>query len=176
MGWAVLLVKDAHWLSDTFKITSDYGKDAEPGRDEVNFCDLGIELTRRFRALKLWLSLKTFGVDAFRKAVSRAFALARFAEAAIAKHPKCELVTPGHLGIVTFRFIGAEELSPSRVNALNREIVGNCIQDGFAMISSTELKGRVVLRLCLINPQTTEADVEETIETIVRFGDQLSLS
>jgi aromatic-L-amino-acid/L-tryptophan decarboxylase len=175
-GMGCLLVKNAHWLSDTFKIVSDYGKDAEPRKDEVNFCDLGIELTRRFRALKLWLSLKTFGVDAFRKAVSRTFTLARIAEATIAKNPNCELVTPAQLGIVTFRFIGAEVLSLSRLNALNREIVGECIQDGFAMVSSTELKGNVVLRLCLINPQTTEADIEETVQMIVRLGNQLTLS
>lgn len=171
-----LLVKNARWLSDTFKVISDYGKDEERGEEEVNFCDLGIQLTRRFRALKLWLSLKAFGLDAFRNAVTRGFNLARIAEATIARYPHCELVTPAQLGIVTFRYIGVGNLSLSRTNQLNREIIGKCIQEGFAMVSTTELKGKVVLRLCLINPQTMGADIEETIRMIVRFGDQLCQS
>jgi glutamate/tyrosine decarboxylase-like PLP-dependent enzyme len=169
-----LLVKNGRWLSDTFKMISDYAKDTVIGEEEVNFCDLGIELTRRFRALKLWLSLKAFGLNAFRKAVGRGLRLAQIAEVAIAKHPNCELVTSAQLGIITFRYAGAGNLPLSRQNELNREIVGKCIQDGFAMVSLVELKGKVVLRLCLINPQTTEADIEGTIRMIMRFGDELS--
>jgi aromatic-L-amino-acid/L-tryptophan decarboxylase len=171
-----LLVKNACWLSDTFKVISDYGKDEELSEEEVNFRDLSIQLTRRFRALKLWLSLKAFGLEAFRNAVIRGFSLARIAEVTIAKYPNCELITPAQLGIVTFRYIGVGNLSLSRINELNREIIRKCIQEEFAMVSTTELKGKVVLRLCLINPQTMEADIEETIRMIVRFGDQLSQS
>lgn len=61
----------------------------------------------------------------------------------------------------------------SELDEVNRRIVGKCVEEGFAMVSTTELKGKVVLRLCLINPQTTERDIEQTIGMIVRFGDQV---
>ncbi len=168
-----LLVRDRDWLAQTFKVISDYGKDEELGAEEVNFCDLGIQLTRRFRALKLWLSLKTFGLKAFREAVARGLNLARTAESILAKSARCEVTTPAQLGVVTFRYVGAGDASLSKLDEVNRRIVGKCIEEGFAMVSTTELKGKVVLRLCLINPQTTERDIEETIGMIVRFGDEV---
>jgi glutamate/tyrosine decarboxylase-like PLP-dependent enzyme len=100
--------------------------------------------------------------------------LARTAEATIAKYRDCEIVTPAQLGIVTFRYIGPREMSLSQLNELNRAIIGRCIQEEFAMVSTTELRGKVVLRLCLINPQTMESDIEDTIRMIVRFGNRLS--
>ncbi|MGH8654765.1 MAG: pyridoxal-dependent decarboxylase [Gammaproteobacteria bacterium] len=89
-----LLVRDRDWLAKTFKVISDYGKDEELSEEEVNFCDLGIQLTRRFRALKLWLSLKTFGLKAFREAVARGLNLARTAEAILAKSPNARSPHP----------------------------------------------------------------------------------
>ncbi len=168
-----LLVRDRDWLAKTFKVISDYGKDEELGEEEVNFCDLGIQLTRRFRALKLWLSLKTFGLKAFRDAVARGLDLARTAETILARSAKCELTTPAQLGVLTFRYVGTDDASLSRLDEVNRRIVGKCIEEGFAMVSTTELRGKVVLRFCLINPQTTERDIEQTIGMIVRFGDQM---
>lgn len=168
-----LLVRDGDWLAKTFKVISDYGKDEELGEEEVNFCDRGIQLTRRFHALKFWLSLKTFGLEAFREAVARGMSLAKSAEMVLAKSSHCEITTPAQMGVVTFRYVGAEDLSFRILNAVNRRIVGKCIAEGFAMVSTTELQGKVVLRLCVINPQTTETDIEDTIRMIVRFGDQL---
>ncbi len=141
--------------------------------EPINFCDYGLQLSRGFRALKLWMSLKVFGLDAFRRAVERGIALAELAEAAVRRLPGWEVVTPAQLAVVTFRY-APPGMPPAGADALNRRLVEAMVADGFAMVSSTVLRGRTVLRMCAINPRTTDADVEETIRRLDRFAAALS--
>jgi len=71
-----LLVRDGHALRSAFEILPDYLRDAAADVEEVNFCDLGLQLTRSARALKIWVSLRYFGVDAFRQAIRRSLEVA----------------------------------------------------------------------------------------------------
>ena len=71
-----MLVRERRWLRDTFHVLPEYLQDTEAEADELNFCEYGIQLTRRFRALKLWMSLKYFGRDAFEEALNRGIELA----------------------------------------------------------------------------------------------------
>jgi glutamate/tyrosine decarboxylase-like PLP-dependent enzyme len=162
-----VLVREERWLKETFHILPEYLEDIEGKEEEVNFCDRGIQLTRGFRAIKLWMSLQVFGRSGFQEALNRGFELAEVAEAAIRELPNWKVVTPAQMGIVTFRCL-PEGLSPEELNGLNRELVEEMIADGFAMVSSTVLREQTVLRMCTINPRTTEADVRETIK---RFDD-----
>lgn len=164
-----VLVKDANWLRDTFLVISDYGEDEVLSEEEVNYCDYGLQLTRHFRALKLWMSLKAYGIEVFRKAVAHGIHLAEVAQGELANYPNLELTSPAQLGIVTFRYI-ENDLSMPKLNDINRKIVTQCIADRFAMLSSTKLKGMVVLRLCTINSETTGTDIQETIARIVSYG------
>jgi hypothetical protein len=77
------------------------------------------------------------------------------------------------MGILTFRH-RFERHSPAEADALNRRMVEEMIEDGFAMLSSTILKGRTALHLCTINPRTTESDLQETVERLERFGSRLT--
>ncbi|MBI4481643.1 MAG: hypothetical protein HY652_02010 [Acidobacteria bacterium] len=138
-------------------------------QEEVNFCDYGIQLTRGFRALKLWMSLKVFGSGAFRQSIERGLELARLAENAVREFSGWEVVTPAQMGVVTFRYAPVG-MSPDEVNALNRDLVEGTIREGFAMISSTELHGCTVLRMCLINPRTTEEDIRQTLQRLDRLA------
>lgn len=164
-----VLLRDGRLLQETFQILPEYLKDVDRAEEEVNFCDYGIQLTRGFRALKLWTSLQVFGLDAFRQAVARGVALAELAEEILRRSPHWEVVTPAQIGIVTFR-PATSGRSATKVDAASRQLVEAMIEDGFAMLSSTELRGRTVLRLCTINPRTTEADIEETLRRLERFG------
>lgn len=150
-----VLVREEDWLTETFRIIPAYMNDVYRLEHEINFCDRGLELTRPFRALKLWMSLEHFGVEAFREAVERGFALAEFAECVLRTREGWEVVTPAQMGIVTFRRAGDDELQRLLVDAL--------LADGYAMLSSTTVKGRPVLRLCPINPRTREEEIEGTI-------------
>ena len=167
-----VLVRDAKHLKDTFHILPEYLRDVVQGEEEINFCDYGIQLTRSFRALKLWMALKIFGVEAFTNAVAKGFYLAEYTQNAVESFKEFEIVTPAQMAVVTFRYV-VPGLSERQVDDINEKIVNAIIRDGFAMISSTILKGRRVLRMCTINPRTTEEDIRKTVELIKRCGDRL---
>lgn len=168
-----LLVREAGWLRETFELVPEYLKDAIGEADEVNFSFRGIQLTRSFRALKLWMSLQVFGRAAFAEAVERGFVLARHADAVIRGYPSWEVAAPVTLGIVAFRAV-PDGLTPQEQDAVNRGLVDEMVRDGFAMVSSTVLHGRVFLRMCPINPRATEADIDETVRRLDAMARRLA--
>jgi glutamate/tyrosine decarboxylase-like PLP-dependent enzyme len=148
------LVRDPALLEQVFALDGAYLRDTQGGA--VNFRDRGPELTRGARGLKLWLSVRTFGLDAFRAAIAHGIALAEHAEARLRARGGWEVVTPASLGIVTFRRDGLDDEAHTRLSAAT-------VADGYAAPSTTLAGGRVVLRLCTINPRTTFAEIDETI-------------
>lgn len=164
-----VLVRDKRWLKETFHILPAYLKDIDREEEEINFCDYGIQLTRGFRALKLWMSLKVFGLKEFQAAVSRGIELAEKVEVILNGYPSWEVTSPAQLGIITFRYVGGE-LESSELDDLNSRLVDKMIADKFAFVSSTNLKGRTVLRMCTMNPRTTEIDIEETVHRLDHFA------
>jgi glutamate/tyrosine decarboxylase-like PLP-dependent enzyme len=154
-----VLLRDGALLKSTYRIMPDYLADVHRNITEVNPCDYGIQLTRGFRALKVWMSIQYFGMDAFRAAVDRGFALAEFAEAKLRTMPNWEVIAPAQMAVVCFRRRGVDEsYYPKMHDAM--------LRDGFALATSTVLDGRKALRLCTINPRTTEADIEQTLDWI----------
>src|SRR5205823_5857695 len=121
----------------------------------------GVQLTRSFRALKVWLSVNTFGVDAFRAAIDHGFEMAEVAEREL-RARGWEIVSPATMGIVCFRFNGD--------GALHTRLVDRMLEDGYAFLTSTEVRGGTVLRLCTINPRTTVEDVRGTVERLDGFA------
>jgi glutamate/tyrosine decarboxylase-like PLP-dependent enzyme len=117
----------------------------------------------------LWLSLQVFGAAAFRQAIAYGFHLARYAELCIRKLPDWRLVTPACLGIVTFCYAppgaGGEVM-----DGMNRAIAERCLAEGVAFVGTTKIHGKTVLRLCTINPRTTETDIAETLERLAGLG------
>lgn len=164
-----VFVKHPGLLRKTFHIMPEYLQDTEVGEKEVNFAERGVQLTRNFRALKLWLSLKVFGAEAFREAVAHGFKLAEHVEALVCDQAHWEVVAPAQMGIINFRFIKAG-VSEQELNELNKRIIGGLVQEGFAMISSTLLGSKVVIRMCTINPRTTEDDLEATVERLEKLA------
>jgi glutamate/tyrosine decarboxylase-like PLP-dependent enzyme len=168
-----VLLRDGRQLRETFRIQPEYLRDVERAVEEVNPSDYGIQLTRGFRALKLWLSFKVFGLAAFRAAIEWGITLAEVAEERLRSDPCWEVVTAAQLGLVTFRYAppGTPEETLDR---LNIELVEAMRGSGFAMLSSTQLRGRTVLRLCPINPRTTEEELRETIRRLEDLAGELA--
>jgi glutamate/tyrosine decarboxylase-like PLP-dependent enzyme len=158
-----VLVRDRDHLRDTFRMLPEYLKDTQLHSDEFNFTDYGIQLSRNFRALKLWMSIKVFGLAAFRAAIERGFVLAEFAEACLRGMPGWEIVTPAQMGIVCFRYSALDD-------AAHLSLVQTLLEDGFALITSTILRGQTALRTCTINPRTTEADIQAALERLDAFA------
>ena len=150
-----VILRERRLLRDTFRILPDYLRDAHHLQEEVNFCDYGIQLSRGFRALKLWMSFQVFGAERFRSAIDRSFELAEIAERRLRRSGRWEILSPAQMAIVAFRHEGDD--------ALNSRLAAALKESGYAFLSTTTLRGRTALRLCTINPRTTEADVLGTI-------------
>jgi glutamate/tyrosine decarboxylase-like PLP-dependent enzyme len=168
-----VLARDARLLKNTFHTMTGILEDTKRAEEEeINYYDYGVQLTRGFRALKLWLSIKTFGAAAFREAINRGFEMAEFAESLLRQSDRWRIISPAAFGIVTFIFV-AEGCSESEISEIHRRMVGAMAQDGFAFANSTALRGQTVMRLCTINPRTTEDDVRATIKQLEQFGREL---
>ncbi len=160
-----LLVRNHKWLSNTFTEKPEYLRDIEGNASEINFFDHGIELTRRFRALKFYMSIKTFGLKSFRKAIDYNIFLAEATETYLRKSNVWEIVSPANLAIINFRYNPMNErYSEKELDALNQKIANRITNSGEALLVTTVLNKQVVLRMCLINPRTTLTDVKATIK------------
>ncbi|WP_405329942.1 pyridoxal phosphate-dependent decarboxylase family protein [Leeuwenhoekiella sp. LLG6367-2.1] len=167
-----LLVRNHKWLSGTFTEKPEYLKDIEGNSSEINFYDHGIQLTRRFRALKFYMSVKTFGLKAFREAVQYNFDLCEEVERILRKSPKWEVVSPATLAIINFRYNPIDQnLSEQELDKLNSRISEKVVSSREAMLVTTILNKQTVLRMCLINPRTTLAHVLETIELCEKMAE-----
>jgi len=160
-----VLVRDVALLKSAFQIKPDYLRDVHRNVEEFNPADHGVQLTRSFRALKVWLSLQTFGVAAFREAITRGFELAEIAERELRGRKGWEILSPAQMATVCFRFGKSHELQTRLVDAM--------MKDEFALLTSTELRGVASLRLCTINPRTTERDIIETVDRLDQLGRSL---
>jgi aromatic-L-amino-acid decarboxylase len=158
-----VLVREGHLLREAFEIHPDYLQDSMVVNTEVNLADHGLQLTRMSRALKVWLSIRFFGLNAFAAAVNRAMDLAEHAQRYIESSDELELMSPAALGIVSFRRHPAGEDDEDRLEDLNAALVGLLADSGTGLLSSTRLGGRYALRACILNHGTTASDVEEVL-------------
>jgi aromatic-L-amino-acid decarboxylase len=159
-----VLIRDGARLERTFAIHPDYlDGDAPRGAGEVNFADRGLQLSRGFRALKIWVTMQTFGLAAFRAAIQRNLELAEFAEALIRRHAGLTLMAPATLGIVCFRreWPGCDEAETERRGLA---LADDLERSGMALVSATRLAGRHAIRLCILNPTSSEEHVRLVVE------------
>lgn len=161
-GCGMVLVREQSTLVHSFAAHPEYLKDSETTENSVEFWDLGLELTRPARCLKLWLTLQTLGTKTMEQMIDHGCALAQLAEREISASPDWEIVSHAQLGIVNFRFAPAG-CSAAELDELNQRISKEITSSGYAQIFTTELRGKKVLRMCTINPQTTQEDILETI-------------
>jgi glutamate/tyrosine decarboxylase-like PLP-dependent enzyme len=160
-----VLVRDERHLRRAFRLEAEYLADAVGEADEVNFSAYGIQLTRSFRALKLWMTLKVFGRKHVAAAVRRGFERAEQAERLLHDRDDWAIVTPAQMGIVTFRCV-PDGWTEEEIDALNRRLAPALSEEGEMFLTKTSLHGRPVLRLCPINPRTTDADLRDTIDRL----------
>jgi glutamate/tyrosine decarboxylase-like PLP-dependent enzyme len=154
-----VLVRHPGVLKKAFQMTPDYLVDVMGDEGEVDFRDRSVELTRRARSLKLWLSFRVYGVRRLAAAIERGIALAEFAQKLVEADDRWEVATPAQLGIITFN--RRDEYGDDL-----QSLAAAVADDGFAAVTSTRLHGRSVLRLCTINPRTTPRDIASTLERL----------
>ncbi|MDX6520030.1 MAG: hypothetical protein QOF08_635 [Gaiellales bacterium] len=161
-----LLVRDGALLRRAFEVSHDYLKDIEAGLEEVNFSDHGLQLTRTCRALKLWMSIKYFGLAAFRQSIDGCIDLAEHAQRRIEGSPQLELITPASLGIITFRRHPPGLDDEPALDRINADLVARIAEGGEVFLSTGMVRGRQMLRLCILNHSTSQAIVDRALDLV----------
>jgi aromatic-L-amino-acid decarboxylase len=171
-----LLYRDVNAAHAAFALTGEYAKTLT--NDPVEgfaFFEESLELSRRFRALRLWISLRYHGLKAFRAAIQKDLDLAQRLASAIANQPKLELMAPVELSTICFRHVGVNPLTEDELNRQNADILKRVVQRGHVYLSNATLRGKFCLRACIVNHRTTEADVDSVIPEVLTAAKDLSL-
>jgi glutamate/tyrosine decarboxylase-like PLP-dependent enzyme len=165
-----LMVRDGDRHRDTFCAPAAYLRRETRGLAAGSPwpCDLGPDLSRGFRALKTWFTLKTYGTERLGAMITRTCALAAYLETRILAEPRLELLAPVQLNIVCFRYRAAD------ANKVNGDIVIDIQESGVAAPSTTVLGGQLAIRAAIVNHRTDTGDIDALISAVLDFGAQRS--
>ncbi len=172
---ACVLVRDAAAHRGAFAMTPSYLAETTRGviAGGLPFAERGIDLTRGFKALKAWMSMKAHGIDTFARLIEQNVEQVRYLAERIDAHDKLERMAPAPLNVVCFRYAEAGA-SPERADALNRELLIRLQESGEAVPSSTVIRGRFAIRVAIVNHRTRTADLDRLVSAVVRIGDELA--
>jgi glutamate/tyrosine decarboxylase-like PLP-dependent enzyme len=170
------LVRQPGRLAATFRKFPEYlATDPEsPFPGPVWFAERGVELSRGFKALKVWMGLKTHGADAYARSIENDVALARFLAGEVDRRPEFERMAEQVLSIVNFRYRPeGSSLPDEELDRLNRRIVNRLVGDGSFLLAPTILKGRAAMRVCIVNFRTAEEDLTFLLDEAARVGREI---
>jgi glutamate/tyrosine decarboxylase-like PLP-dependent enzyme len=168
-----LLYRDARAAQAAFSHTGDYTRSLlQDPVERFAFFEESLELSRRFRALKPWLSLRYHGVRAYRDSIRTDLALARHLAASVDARPELERLAPVSLSAVCFRHRGDGRCTDAELDRLNQELLLGVVRRGRVYLSNATVRGRFALRACLVNHRSTESDVDAIVtEVLAAAGD-----
>jgi glutamate/tyrosine decarboxylase-like PLP-dependent enzyme len=174
---ACALVRDPARLTDAFSFQPVYYHFERGELEGLNYYEYGIQNSRGFRALKVWLALRQIGRSGYQQMIRDDIELARQLYQAADAHPLLEAVTQG-LSITTFRFVpeGMDGQSPDAgeyLNDLNRRLLTELQISGEVFLSNAVVAGAYLLRACIVNFRTSSRDIEAVPEIVVRVGERL---
>jgi len=171
-GVGCVLVRDGEKHRQAFAYSASYLMQHERGISAgEGLSNYGLELSRDFKALKVWMSLKEHGIEKFRRLIRQNIQQASYLAERIAETPTLELMAPAPLNIVCFRY-NPGNLSADELNFLNKEILMQLHESGIAAPSYTVLQGAYCLRVAITNHRTTTADLEILVEAVLKIGEK----
>jgi aromatic-L-amino-acid decarboxylase len=163
-----LLYQDPAAARRTFAHTGDYARALSSDPIEgFAFFEESFELSRRFRAFKLWLSLRYHGREAFRQAIKNDLAHARRLAESIVEQPELELVAPVELSAVCFRYLGKGGLSETELNRINMAILQRVNERSRVYLSNAMLRAKFCLRACILNHRTSDSDIDSVVSEVL---------
>jgi aromatic-L-amino-acid/L-tryptophan decarboxylase len=175
----VLLVRRSGRLRRAFSIRAPY-LDAEDSEQGLDFLEYGPQMSRAFRALKVWMVLRFFGAHGLRAVLSKNLGLARRLHGLVRDHPDFEVLHEPTLYIYCFRYVPCDLAERQRepevaelVDRLNEQIAGSIQKSGLALLMTTRIRGRVALRMSICSHRTLAKDVDATFEAIAAAGRRL---
>lgn len=166
-----VLVRDRAKHQAAFSTQASYLVKLDGGiaNGPVTFTDYGPQLSRGFRALKVWMNLKAYGLDAFGRQVSQNIEQARYLKQLVERESALELLAPVPLNVVNYRFV-AKGMDEEALNELNARILVALQERGIAAPSSTLLKGRFAIRVCITNHRSRREDFEALVQATLTLG------
>ena len=169
-----VLVRDPEAHMKSFASPASY-LSALPGGIAVGgylFSDLGVDLSRGFRSLKVWMSIKTYGFDRYARMIEKNVAQAAYLASLVESAGDLELVAPVPLNVVCFRYVSAG-MSGEELDSLNERILVRLQEDGLAVPSGVRVGGKFALRVANVNHRTRKSDFDELVSDVLRIGGEL---
>ncbi len=172
-----VMARDPAHLRQGFAVTASYlNEDHDPALEPFDFYDRGPQMSRGWRALKVWLSLRHYGAEGYRAFFRQTIDNAQYLHGLVSAHPAWEVVQPSPaLYIYSFRYVGepAFQASQASLDALNAEIADQIKLRKIALVMTTRIRGRVTQRLSIANHRTRREDVLAVFEAMTRIGAEL---
>ncbi len=159
-----------------FSHTGDYAQSYfTDSVENFQFFDESMELSRRFRALKLWLSLRYHGLQSFRESIRNDLDLAAYFASRVEAEPELERLAPAPLSAVCFRYVPQSRPgSEDRLNELNQKILPKVVRRGRVFLSNATITADFALRICVVNHRATRADLDDVISEVLSVGRELA--
>ncbi|KAI8682072.1 hypothetical protein NCS55_00461500 [Fusarium keratoplasticum] len=171
---SLILVRNKINLAKVFTNDGDYLRDALDDEEIPNFWNLGMELTRPSRAMKLWFTLRVLGVERLGLMIDHGFRLAETAQEEVQKLKNWEVTSAASMAIVTFRYAPPGK-TEEELNELNTAISRKLVEGNIAGVLTTKLRGRVVLRICSISPLLSGDEMAGIIRQVDEVARQLNV-
>ena len=176
----LVMVRDAERLRRAFSLTAPYLGDGPAEVEAAADFEIGPQMSRGFRALKVWMTMRRFGAEGLRRQFAHQVALARHLHRLVTDHPDFEVLHEPRLFLYCFRFAPhalegrrGEPATEALLDRLNQEIADHLQRSGLALVMTSRLRGRVVLRFSICSHRTREADIERTFDALARLGRSL---
>ena len=168
------LIRDATAHRAAFAVTPEYLETTSRGIASANWLhEYGLQTSRGFRALKVWMALKEHGIEKFGRLIDQNIEQGHYLTALIEAEPLLELVAPTNINIVCYRYrpdgVGLGELK-----TLNTEIMLRLQEEGIAVLSDTTVKGEHCLRVAINNHRTQRNDLDLLVRETIRIGDEIA--
>jgi aromatic-L-amino-acid decarboxylase len=173
---AMVLTKDDKHLTDAFSVQAAYLTPETRGilaQTGIYFSERTIELSRSFKALKVWMMLKSQGSELLGQHIARNIEQAQYLAGLVSADKQLELLAPVPLNIVNFRFV-APGKSPSEQDAMNREILVRLQEEGIAVPSGTTVGGKFAIRVANTNHRSSRADFDALVKAVIEIGRELN--
>lgn len=168
------LIRDASAHHGSFAVTPEYLETAPRGLASGPWLyDYGLQITRGFRALKIWMAIKQHGIEKFGRLIDQNIAQGHYLSTLIEAEPSLELVAPANINIVCYRY-RSHGKSKEELKALNTEIMLRLQESGTAAISDTTIHAEHCLRAAINNHRTRREDLEMLVRETLRIGDELA--
>lgn len=170
-----VLVKNPEHLRATFSTIPDYLKSDKTGETRTDLMEYNLPLTKEFKALKVWMTLKAYGARKIRETIRKDIDKAGYLVEKITKEPTLELMAPAPLSIVCFRYRPTGAIrSEKELNRINDALIHKVEQDGRIFLTGTKIRGATAMRVCFINHRTERRHIDELVDVVLEIGEDVS--